>query len=83
MSDLVWTDMNDALFVVLVADLLQQMGFIEIQPQGSGPDGGLDLLEPVPKVAFSEFRAGVGPQPEPAWEVIHNLPPKKSLNLVF
>jgi len=40
-------------------------------------------VEPVPKVAFSEFRAGVGPRPEPAWEVIHNLPPKKSLNLVF
>jgi len=47
------------------------------------PRKAAEYVEPVPKVAFSEFRAGVGPQPEPAWEVIHNLPPKKSLNLVF
>ena len=39
-----WHYLDDNLFVYLAADMLASLGFLDIQPQGSGPDGGLDLI---------------------------------------
>ena len=39
-----WRRLNDHIFVHLVADLLRRLGFADVQVQGSGPDGGLDLI---------------------------------------
>lgn len=44
-----WDALDDYSFVTMISDLLVNLGFIEIERQGSGPDGGIDLLatEPV------------------------------------
>ena len=44
MTDINWSLIDDYEFVYLTADLLKKMGFVDTAIQGSGPDGGLDLL---------------------------------------
>jgi hypothetical protein len=44
MTSIDWKLIDDYEFVHLTADLLRKMGFVDIQTQGSGPDGGLDLI---------------------------------------
>jgi hypothetical protein len=39
-----WSLLNDAQFVRLVAGVLRRLGFVDIQIQGDGPDGGIDLF---------------------------------------
>src|SRR5689334_16044206 len=39
-----WKAINDRLFVNLVSDFLYEKGFSNIQIQGDGPDGGVDLF---------------------------------------
>lgn len=39
-----WDLLNDQSFVHLVADLLRRLGFVDVNVQGDGPDGGLDIL---------------------------------------
>ncbi|GEM_PF-5101514 len=44
MPDINWKLLNERTFVYLVADLLRDLGFRDIEFQGDGPDGGLDLF---------------------------------------
>ena len=44
MSSINWDVIDDYEFVYLAADLLRKLGFVDIHVQGSGPDGGLDLI---------------------------------------
>ncbi|ESA38466.1 hypothetical protein N836_31490 [Leptolyngbya sp. Heron Island J] len=44
MSDLAWEAINDQLFVKLTGTLLSRYGFIDLDYQGTGPDGGIDLF---------------------------------------
>jgi hypothetical protein len=44
MDKLDWKMINDYEFVHMVADLLRELGFIDIHIQGDGPDGGVDLF---------------------------------------
>jgi len=44
MCPIKWETLNDYVFVHLVAELLRRRGFIDVEVQGSGPDGGLDLI---------------------------------------
>ena len=39
-----WNQIDDREFVHLTADLLRRMGFVDLLVQGTGPDGGLDLI---------------------------------------
>lgn len=39
-----WESIDDYLFVKLVGELLGRLGFIDIDYQGNGPDGGIDLF---------------------------------------
>ena len=44
MASLDWKHIDDHDFVYLCADLLRNLGFIDVLIFGDGPDGGLDLL---------------------------------------
>ncbi len=44
MDSINWNLIDDSEFVYLVADLMRRRGFVDIQVQGDGPDGGLDLI---------------------------------------
>lgn len=44
MNKVDWELINDYEFVYLAADLLRRLGFIDVNVQGDGPDGGIDLL---------------------------------------
>lgn len=44
MNTIEWKSINDQEFVCLTADLLRALGFVNINIQGVGPDGGLDLI---------------------------------------
>src|ERR1043165_4257843 len=44
MTSIDWNRIDDHEFVQLTADLLRKMGFVDIQVQGIGPDGGVDLI---------------------------------------
>jgi predicted aspartyl protease len=39
-----WNRLDDYTFVKLVGDLLGRLGFVDIDYQGDGPDGGIDLF---------------------------------------
>jgi hypothetical protein len=39
-----WTRLDDYLFVKLVGELLGRLGFVDVDYQGDGPDGGIDLF---------------------------------------
>jgi len=44
MTSIDWNRIDDREFVYLTADLLRKMGFVDLLVQGTGPDGGLDLI---------------------------------------
>lgn len=44
MIEINWTLLDNHKFVKLIANLLGRLGFVDIQIQGEGPDGGLDLF---------------------------------------
>jgi hypothetical protein len=44
MSSLDWNRIDDYSFVKLVGELLARFGFVDIDYQGDGPDGGIDLF---------------------------------------
>lgn len=44
MNEINWDLIDDYEFVYLAADLLRRLGFVDIHVQGTGPDGGLDLI---------------------------------------
>ena len=44
MSKINWSEIDDYLFVHLVSSLLMNTGFVDIDFQGDGPDGGIDLF---------------------------------------
>jgi hypothetical protein len=39
-----WARLDDYVFVKLVGELLGRLGFVDIDSQGDGPDGGIDLF---------------------------------------
>jgi hypothetical protein len=39
-----WTRLDDYIFVKLVGELLGRLGFVDIDFQGDGPEGGIDLF---------------------------------------
>src|ERR1039458_9272142 len=39
-----WNRLDDYTFVKMVGDLLGRLGFVDIDYQGDGPDGGIDLF---------------------------------------
>lgn len=63
MNSIPWDLLDDYSFVFLVVDILKILGFIDIQTQGSGPDGGLDLLATEPLLfkfkGLTPFRWGI------------------------
>ncbi len=63
METLEWELMNDYEFVHLCADLLRQLGFVDVHVQGDGPDGGFDLfateLLPYSVAGKKPFRWGI------------------------
>jgi hypothetical protein len=44
MKSISWREIDDYLFVKLVGELLARLGFVDIEYQGEGPDGGIDLF---------------------------------------
>jgi hypothetical protein len=44
MSEADWSRIDDYSFVKLVGELLTRLGFVDIDYQGDGPDGGVDLF---------------------------------------
>ena len=44
MSKLDWSKIDDYQFVKITVDLLERLGFVDIDQQGAGPDGGIDIL---------------------------------------
>jgi len=44
MSELDWNRIDDYSFVKLVGELLSRFGFVDVDYQGDGPDGGIDLF---------------------------------------
>ena len=44
MNTIKWSHINDYLFVKLAGDLLARLGFVDVDFQGDGPDGGIDLF---------------------------------------
>ncbi len=44
MINIDWSKIDDYLFVKLVGELLARLGFVDIEHQGEGPDGGIDLF---------------------------------------
>jgi len=44
MNNIDWSQLDDYLFVKLVGDLLARLGFVDVDYQGDGPDGGVDLF---------------------------------------
>lgn len=44
MTSIDWKLLDDYEFVYLTQDVLRKMGFVDLLLQGSGPDGGLDLI---------------------------------------
>ena len=43
-SEIDWKKIDDHEFVYLCSDLLEGIGFTDLQVHGDGPDGGLDLI---------------------------------------
>jgi len=44
MVNIDWSKIDDYLFVKLVGELIARLGFVDIEHQGEGPDGGIDLF---------------------------------------
>src|SRR2546425_12726370 len=44
MESIDWTQIDDYTFVKLVGEMLTQLGFVNVDYQGVGPDGGIDLF---------------------------------------
>ena len=44
MTTIDWSKTDDYQFVKLTTDLLDRLGFVDIDQQGAGPDGGIDIL---------------------------------------
>lgn len=44
MDDIEWSTIDDYLFVKIVGEILARLGFVDIDYQGDGPDGGVDIF---------------------------------------
>ena len=44
MKTIEWSQIDDYLFVKLVGEFLAKLGFVDIEYQGEGADGGIDLF---------------------------------------
>ena len=44
MDDIQWSTIDDYLFVKIVGEVLARLGFVDIDYQGDGPDGGVDIF---------------------------------------